>query len=212
MSVDHHDEFLGSTRGIIHVGASTGQERHVYDSFGLPVVWVEPIPEVFEELKRNLESVPRQIALQSLLTDRDGAEYEFHLSSNEGMSSSILDLKLHRDIWPEVDYVGSMQLQSKTLPTLLSDNGIDVAAYDALIMDTQGSELLILRGAESILHHFKFIKTEAPDFESYRDCCLVDDLAKFLAVHGFHERERHKFAERASGGSYYDIIFERDGV
>ena len=41
------------------------------------------------------------------------------------------------------------------------------SAWDALVMDTQEPELLILKGAEPMLSQFKYIKTEAADFESY---------------------------------------------
>jgi FkbM family methyltransferase len=209
MSAYHQDPFLLDARGVIHVGASFGQERELYQSLGLPVVWVEPIPEVFAQLRQNIATFHRQIAVQALLTDRDGVEYTFHISNNEGMSSSILELDLHRDIWPDVDYTHEIQLISKTLPALLIENAVDPAAYDALVMDTQGSELLILQGATPVLHHFRYIKTEAPDFESYRGCCLVSDLAQFLDGHGFDEHARHKFAERKQGGSYYDVVFAR---
>jgi FkbM family methyltransferase len=99
-----HDRFLGSARGVIHVGANIGQERGLYDGYGLDVLWVEPIPEVFAELEANIARYPRQRALLSLVTDRDGAEYEFNVANNHGESSSILPLKEHRDVWPNVDY------------------------------------------------------------------------------------------------------------
>lgn len=209
MQTSQPDSFLTGVKGVIHVGASYGQERDLYAQHGLGVLWVEPIPEVFAQLVENLSAFPLQQALECLVTDRDGAEYEFNISNNEGMSSSILDLKLHRDIWPEVHYDRAIRLISKTLPTALADAHIDIASYDALIMDTQGSELLILQGAAPVLEHFRYIKTEAPDFEAYEGCCLVEDLARFLAPYGFVERSRHKFAERAQGGSYFDVVFEK---
>jgi len=209
MQTSQPDSFLAEVKGVIHIGASYGQERDLYAQHGLGVLWVEPIPEVFAQLVENLASFPLQQALECLVTDRDGAEYEFNISNNDGMSSSILDLKLHRDIWPEVHYDRTIRLISKTLPTALADAHVDIAPYDALIMDTQGSELLILQGATPVLEHFRYIKTEAPDFEAYEGCCLVEDLARFLAPHGFVERSRHKFAERAQGGSYFDVVFEK---
>ena len=57
-------------------------------------------------------------------------------------------------------------------------------------MDTQESELLVLKGAESLLSKFKYIKTEATDFKVYKDCCLVEDLKNFLGKYGFKELNR----------------------
>ena len=48
------DRFLRKVSGVIHVGANAGQERELYAKFGLRVIWIEPIPEVFEKLKMNV--------------------------------------------------------------------------------------------------------------------------------------------------------------
>jgi hypothetical protein len=94
---------------------------------------------------------------------------------------------------------------------LLEDQGIDVAQYQALVMDTQGSELLILRGAVSILSRFEFIKLEVPDFESYEGCCKLADVNAFMVSHKYKEHSRKKFASRKEGGSYFDVVFKRQG-
>jgi len=123
----------------------------LYDQYGLRVIWIEPIPDVFKTLQANVARFPRQRALQYLITDRDNAEYPFHVANNGGASSSVLDLSLHRDIWPQVGYERTITLRSKTLATVISEEYIDACEYDALVMDTQGSELLVLQGAASIL-------------------------------------------------------------
>jgi FkbM family methyltransferase len=186
-----------------------GQEREIYEHYGLRVIWIEPIPEVFDTLLVNIKNHNNQMAFQNLITDQDDAEYTFHVSNNAGASSSILELKLHKDIWPEVAYEKIIKLRSTTLLSFLRRERINADEYDALIMDTQGSELLVLKGAAPILHAFRFIKTEVPDFESYTDCCQLEDISEFLKQHGFREITRHKFAQRAEGGSYYDVVYER---
>ena len=200
---------LRKASGVIHVGANSGQHRKIYGKYALPVVWIEPIPEVFQMLKENLQTHPRQSAYQYLVTDRDDTEYVFHVANNAGKSSSILDLKLHKDIWPEVAYDRTITLRSTTLPTLLARERIDAAGYDALIMDTQGSELLVLKGAAPILHGFRFIKTEVADFESYAGCCQLKDLDSFVKQHGFAEISRQRFAQHGQGGGYYDVVYEK---
>jgi FkbM family methyltransferase len=203
------ERFLRKVSGVIHVGANTGQEIKLYAEHSLSVIWIEPIPDVFEKLKRNLTGFHGQIALEGLVTDRDNVEYQFHLASNDGASSSILELNLHKDIWPDVSFEKTIKLYSRTLPSLLKENQIDPAGYDMLIIDTQGSELLVLKGAEPMLNHFKFIQTEVPDFEAYKDCCQLKDLKAFLGHHGFREISRNLFATHPGGGSYYDITFQK---
>ncbi len=163
----------------------------------------------FQKLESNLIGVPGQVALEGLVTDCNNVEYNFHLANNDGASSSILELNLHQDIWPNVSFENTIKLYSKTLPSLLSLNQINVSEYDMLIIDTQGSELLVLKGAEPILHHFDYIQTEVPDFEAYKDCCQLEDVRLFLSTKGFKEIFRHKFATHPGGGNYYDIIFQR---
>jgi FkbM family methyltransferase len=201
------NRFLRSVRGVVHVGANVGQERMLYDRYGLDVLWIEPIPDVFAALQANIADLPRQRALERLVTDRDDAPYEFHVANNDGQSSSILELKEHRDLWPKVDFTRTITLQSSTLATLFAREKIDFARYDALVMDTQGSELLVLRGAEPVLRGFKFIKTEAPDFEAYAACAKLEDIARFLLARGYTELARHRFASRPGGGGYYDVVY-----
>lgn len=203
------NRFLKQVTGVVHVGGNTGQERFLYRRYSLDVVWIEPIPEVFQRLEDNLRGFDKQVALQALVTDVDEQEYTFHISNNDGLSSSVFQLKKHKDMWPSVAYITSIVLNSTTLATLLKNRSIDASKYQALVMDTQGSELLVLRGCGPILQHFEYIKTEVPDFESYEGCCQLEDIHEFMADNGFREISRFKFAGSPGNGSYYDIVFQR---
>jgi hypothetical protein len=118
-------------------------------------------------------------------------------------------LKDHAGIWPEVKFEKTITLKSVSLRRLMKEEGIDASLYDALVMDTQGSELLILQGAGGSLDRFQYVKSEAPDFESYAGCCRVSDLSDFLSTRGFRERRRDPFAKRDAGGIYFDVIYQR---
>lgn len=201
--------FLPLLRGVVHVGANTGQERRVYDSYGLRILWVEPIPEIFARLQRNIAGYEGQSAVQALVADRAGVEVDFHIADNQGASSSMLELARHQEIWPEVHTQRSVRMTTTTLPALVQAAGLDMADYNGLVMDTQGSELLVLQGARPLLHHFDFIKTEVADFEAYKDCCQLHDLGAFMAEHGFDEFERRPFRNMQPGRAYYDVVYRR---
>lgn len=201
------DAFLKKAKGVVHVGANEGQERDEYARYGLNVIWIEPIPEVFEILKENIKGYPNQKAIQALVTDKDDAEYTFHIASNQGASSSIFDMKLHREIWPEVVYKKTIILKSATLSSLLKRESVDLQNYDSLVIDTQGAELLVLKGAADLLNNFRYIKAELPDFESYEGCSKLDDVSEFLKKYYFVEYARAKFAEHPEGGAYYDVLY-----
>jgi FkbM family methyltransferase len=201
--------FLRHAVGVIHVGAHTGQERVRYAQYRLNVLWIEPIPEIFAALRENLAGFAAQRAVECLVTDKDGAEYEFHVTSNRGGSSSIFPLGRHKDIWPEVRETATLTLRSKTLPTLLADERIDARQYDALVMDTQGSELLVLEGAAPLLDRFKFVKTEVADFPAYEGGCQLKDIESLMQRFGFRELARNTIARHPQGGAYYDIVYGR---
>ncbi len=174
------------------------------------MLWIEPIPEVFAELQANLAGYPRQRALCELIADREGDEVDFHVASNAGASSSMLALGQHQEIWPEVQYSRTLRLTTTTLDALLRDGRIGpVESYNGLFMDTQGSELLVLKGAASLLPHIDIVNTEAADFESYVGCCQLKDLDAFMREHGFEEIVRRPFAQRKGGGAYYDVVYQR---
>ena len=206
---ENDSAFLPLLSGIVHVGANTGQERALYDSYRLPVLWIEPIPEVFGTLQHNLCSYRDQRAVQALVADTDGREVDFHVASNDGASSSMLEMASHKDIWPAVVFNRSVRMTTTTLPRVVEAAGIDMSRYNGLIMDTQGSELLVLHGAIPLLHHFDFVKAEVADFESYKDCCQLSDLGPFMDQHGFDEFARHRFRNLEPGKAYYDVVYRR---
>ena len=205
----HSGSFLDDVSGVVHVGANLGQEREIYDAHGLNVVWIEPIPEVFARLNANLRGFENQRAIQALVTDVDDKEYDLHIASNHGQSSSIFQLKRHKDIWPHVHYTTTVALRSTTLATLLKRERVDATRYQALVIDTQGSELLVLRGSIPRLRGFDYIKVEVADFESYEGCCRLSDIEAFMTAHGFKEHSRKRFASVAEVGSYFDIVYTK---
>lgn len=201
--------FLRDARGVIHVGASYGQERELYHAFKLRVVWIEPIPEMFNELSRNISKFPEQRALNYLITEVDGKEFPFHIANNFGLSSSILDLSAHSEMWPKVTYTKTLTLTGVRLGTALERERVDITQYDALVLDTQGTECRIMAGAVELLPMFRFIKVEVPDFESYKGCCQIGEVSAFMATNGFAEDCRVALHHRPGLGTYFDVVYRR---
>lgn len=201
--------YLRKIRGVIHIGANAGQERDLYAAFGLDVIWIEPIPEVFEALKINISGFPKQRAYKYLVTGEDGKVYSLHIADNSGASSSILDLSKHTEMYPGIAYNGTVTIEGISLGSILAAERANIEQYAAIVLDTQGSELEILKGAAGILPHFRFIKVEVPDFEAYKSCCQIGDLSAFMSFNNFRERSRHLIKHAPGVGSYFDVIYER---
>lgn len=141
------------------------------------------------------------------MSDKTGEKTTLHIASNNGGSSSILPFKEHQDIWPDITYIDSICIESEILPDVLARAGHRIDSYDGLILDTQGSELMILRGAEHFLEKFRIIEIEVADFEPYKGCCTVNEVSTFMRDHGFLEAHRMVVARRKGGGRYYEIIY-----
>jgi len=192
-------------KGIIHIGANTGQECERY--FPRNVLWIEPIPSVFKKLKKRISKYKNQIAINCLVTDQDNKEYDFYISNNKNhASSSILKLKLHKKMYPSVRYIDTIKITSKTLPTIIKNNNIDIFDYDTIILDTQGSELMILKASLPILKKIKKVIVEVPDFESYENCCMVNDVDDFFTKINY-KKTRVSIFRKNGNLSYYDISY-----
>jgi FkbM family methyltransferase len=203
------ETFWEQVTGVIHVGANVGQERDFYATRDLNVLWVEPIPEVFSRLNEYIASVPKQRALCCLVTDADDKEYPFHISNNDGQCSSILVREQHKAVFSGVSFTETITLKSVTLSSLVKRERIDLAQYDALVMDTQGSELLVLKGAVDILPAFRFIKTEVPDFAAYQNCCQLPDMDDFMRSHAYRRVVTHRWASKPGVGSWFHVTYAK---
>ena len=199
-------------KGVIHIGASEGQERFKYDSYELNVLWIEPIPSVFNKLQNNIKSFPKQKCMNYLVSEVDKKKYSFNISNNNGESSSILDLNLHKKIWPNVYYVDTIELVGRTLPSIIKENEVSLRDYDAINIDTQGSELMILRSSISILSHMKYVFMEVADMNSYTGCCTLDEVNNFFESIGYKQIGLNPWntKNKISEGNYYDALYHNE--
>jgi FkbM family methyltransferase len=173
--VERHHIDLGT---VLHLGAHLGEEAADYERAGARhVVWVEAAPDVFARLAVAVEPFGHR-ALQALISDRDGQEVDFHLSDNDGKSSSLLAMKTHLHVHPDVAVIGSTRLGTTTVDTLCAHHTI--GPVDLLTMDLQGAELLALRGATETLRSVRFVYTEVNVDELYAGCAQLDEIDEQL--------------------------------
>jgi hypothetical protein len=98
---------------------------------------------------RGVIGTPKAIYRRAILDNPNA--YLKHVSGviHVGANSGQECLARHKEIWPQVREIAQVKLRSTTLDTLLSQQG-RAGFYDALVLDTQGSELLVLKGATKI--------------------------------------------------------------
>lgn len=171
-------------KGIIHIGANSGQEALGYASYDSgKCVYIEPISEIYNELIENLDRLKKSsnhIPIQALLLDRNNLEFDFNISSNKGLSSSIFPLGKHGKIYPNVTYTRQEKMKSKTLDYLIL-NQFNRDNFDLLVLDVQGAELKALLGSIiSLQDQIKYVYTEISEEPLYLGGCTFEQVTNFL--------------------------------
>ena len=168
--------------GVIHVGAHEGEEVEEYLSLGLSKICLF---EANKALKETLDVICRahkEVSAEFYaISDRVGLA-NFDLTSSS-QSSSLLGLKLHADIYPDISKVDRIVVETRTLDSLFSDERLE--GINLLNIDVQGAELLVLRGGERVLQNIDVIIAEINYAELYEGCPTVEEIDLFLFDHGF---------------------------
>jgi FkbM family methyltransferase len=201
-------ERAGTFSSVVHIGAHLGEEAGDYKANGVKsVVWFEANRNLMAQLFENTQKHDmKQEYFCAVLSDKDGEEVNFSITNN-GQSSSILELGTHKIYHPHIHVVDSKKLQTKRFDTLaeLNRNKIDLGSVDFINLDVQGAELKVLQGFGSILGNFKNIKavyTEVNSEEVYVGCALAPQIDAFLGEFGFL-RVATKMTEARWGDALY---------
>lgn len=184
---------------VCHVGAHLCQEAQWYSDAGATdVLWIEANPAIAERARVILADYPGHRLAEACLSATEGERVTFHITeandgsnSNQGMSSSILDLGTHRTAHPEVVVVDEIELTTTTLDTLVATEHADLMLAERclLALDCQGAEGLILQGAEWVLSRATWVYWEANLRELYRSCMLFPEVDALLVAAGFETVE-----------------------
>ena len=194
----------GKPKGVLHIGASYGQEAKDYLFAGVPdVIWIEAIPDVYEQLKKSISGYEKMIAFNACIADADGYEVDFHVSNNEAQSSSILKLGTHKTAHPEVHYTHTIKCVTKRVDTLLKENHIDVSKYIFLNIDLQGAELLALKSLGSLIDEIDYAYLEVNKEPLYVGCALISDIDNFMKEKGFKRVELEWCGNFGWGDAFY---------
>jgi FkbM family methyltransferase len=170
--------------GVIHVGAHEGTEISNYQAMGVQkVLFVEANPVVFERLEANLTGVSNVQAVNCAVSNQNGT-INLRVTSMD-QSSSILQLKRHLELYPNIQETHQVTVDSKTIDTLLQEMQLNPYDFNILNIDIQGAELLALQGATNWLKNVAGINTEVNYEELYEGCALIDQLDEFLEKHDF---------------------------
>ena len=186
-----------SISGILHVGAHECEEMTDYEKYVSrnKILWIEALPNKVETSKHKYPGVIIENAAVS-----DVEEIVKFNVSNNGQSSSMLELGLHKVFHPEVKYVNSFNVKTKLLKHIISNYDI---SFNFLNLDIQGAELKALKGMEEYLHNIEYIYTEVNSDYVYKDCAIVGEIDEYLIKFGLHRVETVWFNNCRWGDAFY---------
>jgi hypothetical protein len=136
--------------------------------------------------------------LEVLAWSESNTPITFHIT-NATASSSAYDLQDHSIIYPSVKVVRSERIMGMRLDDVLSDQDF----FDFLVLDTQGSELHVLKGLDFFLPNIKWIYTEVSRRPLYANGVLFDEIDSFLRKKGFGLR----FVKWHRGKGWGDALY-----
>lgn len=173
-------------KGVLHIGANTGQENEAYRKNGIEhVMWIEADPETFRKLEENLSGTPNSYYVNACIGDEEGKEVTFHLSNNERQSSSFLELGTHTQAHPEVHYTDSFVTKMKRIDNLFYEKGLNMKDFSFLNIDIQGAELMALKGMGKLLMDIDYAYLEVNQKELYIGCALIEEIDAYMNFFDF---------------------------
>jgi FkbM family methyltransferase len=168
--------------GVIVVGAHWAEEHPDYVAAGIKrFVYIEPCAAAFNVLK-NKFAAHHHIQLFNVACGEVECEQVMYTGSqNEGQSNSLLKMHKHTQIHPGITLPNTELVTVKRLDSL----GLAHKAYQLLVMDCQGFEGRVLKGATETLKQVNYVYTEVNKDEVYQGCTLIAELDQLL-----HEFDR----------------------
>lgn len=133
-----------------------------------------------------LQSVPNRLRNYAIkpeaLGETTGKEISFYLCRKPQVSSSYIPNKEFLTLFPDskrFDVVSTVKMQHSRL------DDIALPGADFIKIDTQGSELSILKGASDTLKSVLGLEIEVEFLPLYKDQPLFGEICVFLKDHGF---------------------------
>lgn len=192
------DKYKLSVSGIVHVGAHYGEEIPHYLSRGInKIVCFEPLIENLNVLIKHKSDKVK--IFPYALGDKEETATMYR-SSNELQSSSVLKPKKHLELYQNIHFLSTSEIEIKKLSSFKKY----ISGCNFLNMDVQGYEFQVLVGAEECLEQFDYVYAEVNRDETYEGNVLVDKIDEYLQEYGLVRVETNW-----AGGIWGDAFYIR---
>lgn len=180
-------------RGIVHIGAHGGQELPEYLQLldDGPILLVEPQPDLAEVLKKKSRGHERVHVEQLAISDHDGsATLNVYPQSQQ---SSLL----------QAEGIGAPEgitVTTSRLDTLLASPVHRQHDFNVCIIDTQGNESSVIKGASESLAKFDLVIIETTFGLFYRGAATGYEIEQAMNENGLQASSASPFVWRGGIG------------
>jgi FkbM family methyltransferase len=183
-------------KGILHVGAHECEELDVYEKYinRNKILWIEAMIHKVIECKQKFNNL---LIEQAVVSDVE-ENVKFNISNN-GQSSSILELGTHKEKHPGVYYTTCFETRTSLLKNIIKNYNIE---FNFINLDIQGAELKALKGMEEYLNQVDYLYTEVNEEHLYINCALIGELDEYLLKFGLY-RVEIEMTEYKWGDAFY---------
>lgn len=183
--------------GIIHVGGHHGEEISEYVHTGIQdIVIFEPLESNFNVLFRNVNDLNANIVGHQVALGSIEKEVEMYVSSNDGLSSSVLKPKVHLTQYRDITFNQIEKVEMQTL------DSYGYSGYNFINMDVQGYELEVLKGAQKTLEYIDYVYCEVNRDEVYEGNAYIEEIDEFLSSYNM-ERVETEWTGETWGDALY---------
>jgi FkbM family methyltransferase len=188
---------VSNVKGIIQVGANSGQEVHMFKELTNNIILIEPIPDLANHLLKTYTDTNCTVIQCGL--GSENRTMVLNLASNNGESSSVLKPLMHPVHYPGIIFNGSIDIDVYRFDHLIDVNKIEISKYNVLVTDTQGFDLEAIKGFGSYISDIELIIAEYINSNLYEHESTLDDLTNYLQPLGFVLL--HTFDENLGAGN-----------
>lgn len=195
-------ELLPQDAYIIEAGAHIGRDTiKLAQLFPQGTIYAfEPNPHTFEQLRTATQTLPNIHCYQLALSNNTGTA-TFYVSTEISALSS-----LHKP-GAMLEKRPSLSFEQIVIETITLDEWVkkhNIPRVDFIWLDTQGHELTVLQGAQTILPEVKALLIEVNLEQRYHNQPLYPEIRSYLETYGFNVTLEH-----LHHGTWGNVLFTR---
>ena len=193
-------------KGVIHIWAHNGEEIQRYIYSGIKnILLIEANIEKIKILEKKKKWINfflnNKINIENYAITNFKGESKFYITNNSE-SSSLLKLKEHRSLYPDIRVRDIVTVNCITLDELIFSN-YEPTDYNFINIDIQGNELNAFKGAEKLLKNIDVVYSEINLKELYEGGGLVEELDDYLNKFGFERKMTSEIHGNSWGDAFY---------